>query len=53
MAYKVKSKKSRKPKYAYELRIGKDVIRAKSKKELDEKLDKGVILWHYKVPKNF
>ena len=46
MAFKIKPKK-KKSQRMYELKLGKDVIRAKTKKELYEKLDKGVILWNY------
>jgi len=48
MSYKIKSKK----KYAYVLRVGKDKFTFKSKKEMQEKLNNGIILWHYQMPKN-
>jgi hypothetical protein len=46
MAYKIKKKK---PKYEYVLRVQGTTIRAKSMAELNRKLDKGVILWGYKM----
>jgi hypothetical protein len=50
MSYKIKSKK--KPKYAYVLKVGKDKFTFKSKKEMKERLENGIILWHYQMPKN-
>ena len=51
MAFGIKQKRKATPKkkvkYEWQVKIGDDVIRAKSKKELEEKLEKGVILWHY------
>jgi hypothetical protein len=44
MTYKVKTKKG-KGRTAYELRVGDDVVRANSMRELNKKLEEGVILW--------
>lgn len=48
MAFGVKKGRPRNPKGTWQIKIGNDVIKARTKKELDEKMKKGVILWHYK-----
>ena len=48
MTYKVKNKPTKKGKYVYEFKANGSVIRAKSRAELDRKLDKEPILWGYK-----
>ena len=47
MAFGVKQKKPKMKKYA--IKIGDDVniVKAKNKKDLNKKLNEGVILWNY------
>ena len=44
MVYKIKKKKE---KTMIKFQIGKDVIYAKNKRELNKKLKKDIILWHF------
>ena len=46
MAYKIKSKK--KTHTAYQMNIRGHIVQARTKKELEKKLEKNIILWDMK-----
>ena len=47
MTFKIKQKKPKMKKYAIKIGDNVNIVKAKNRKDLDKKLNEGVILWNY------